>query len=108
MSEENKMDQSTVSQPVEDVFSGVEEANDFSAIPTSQETAQENVNISESSIGKEDLVAPIQGDKIIVEPQTYQGIEKGNKGINTGKILFYLILVLIVLLGAFAIWALVS
>ena len=100
MSEENKIDQSIPSQPVEDVFSNVEEATDIPPAPTPQEPIQENVNISESSIGQEGVVSSVQEEKI-------DNTEEKNQEVNTSKIFFYLILSLIILLGAFAIWALV-
>jgi hypothetical protein len=106
MSEENKMDQSISSQAVEDVFLNVEEKSDFPTPSTSQGSAQAGVNISESSIGQEEIVSPVQKEEVIVEP-VQNKIEENNNGINTSKIIFYLILGLIILLGSFAIWTLV-
>jgi hypothetical protein len=107
MSEEKKIDQSIPSQPVEDVFSNVEEPAIAPANPKSQEPIQKNVNISESSIGQEGTALPAQKEKVVSKPMVPNDTKEKTKGFNMGKILFYFILSLIILLGAFAIWALV-
>jgi hypothetical protein len=102
MSEENK-----INQPVEDVFSNVNEApNSVTPVsPEPEEKAQESIDISEASLGQTAPIDAKQKNEAIGEPQVYQGVKE--EGFKMGKILFYLILSLIVVLGAFAIWALV-
>jgi len=100
MPEENKINQEAVpSQPVEDVFSNVGEANTAPAAPVSPEPVQESVDISEKSIGQEEAGA-------IGEPQVYNPPETEGQGTGRNKIFFYAILVLIIILGSFAVWAL--
>ena len=103
MSEENKISQLTPSL-VEDVFSNVEETTN---VPVPQEPVQANVDISESSIGQEDPVVPVRKEEVSNEASISSIPEETKEGPNTSKIFFYLILSLIILLGAFAIWALV-
>jgi hypothetical protein len=107
MSEENKIDQPIPAQAVEDVFSNVEEATNVPTSPAPQEPVQANVNISEASIGQEESVAPVQKEEVRDEASVSSIPEEIKEGPNTSKIFFYLILSLIILLGAFAIWALV-
>ena len=94
MAEENK-----INQPVEDVFSDI----DGTSNPSGSTPTPENINISEASLGQEE-VASVPEDKSVSEPQVP---ETENKVVGSNKILFYLLLGLIILLGAFAIWALV-
>ena len=99
MPEENKINQG-VPQPgaVEDVFSNVDEVNTTPTPTTPQaEIPAEAVSEEISPEQKTDSVGELRADN----PQE----EKG-RGINSGKILFYVILGLIILLGVFAIWAL--
>ena len=103
MSEENKISQPTPPL-VEDVFSNVEETTKVPTPPAPQEPVQANVDISESSIGQEESV---QKEEVSNEFSVSSVPEETNEGPNTNKIFFYLILSLIILLGAFAIWALV-
>ncbi len=105
MSEENKINQqANPSQPIEDVFSSVDSVDDNPAPPSAQENTpqaaiKEDINISEASIGQEEISTPEQKLEPVKE-------DKKNQGINRNKIFFYLILALIVLLGVFAIWVL--
>ena len=102
MAEENK-----INQPVEDVFSNVDETGNPSGSPVQEPTPPtpppENINILEASLGQEE-VASVPEDKSVSEPQVP---ETENKVVGSNKILFYLLLGLIIILGAFAIWALV-
>ena len=96
MSEENK-----INQPVEDVFSSVDETNNAPKAPVS-----EDLNISEASIGQEEPITPVQKEEVVSESQIDQTPIEENKKFSTNKILFYLLMALIIVLGAFAIWAL--
>jgi hypothetical protein len=77
------------------------------AVPIPQEPVQENVDISESSIGQEGTAPPVQKEKVVSESMVHNDIEEKSKVSSIGKIFFYLILFLIISLGIFAIWALV-
>ena len=105
MAEENK-----INQPVEDVFSNVDETGNPSGSPVQEPTpptpTPENINILEASLGQEE-VASVPEDEPMSKPQVHQGSETENRIVGTNKILFYLLLGLIIILGAFAIWALV-
>ena len=66
MSEENKIDQqANPSQPIEDVFSSVDSVDDNPVPPLVQENIpqtviKEDINISEASIGQEEVSTPEQ------------------------------------------------
>jgi len=104
MSEENKINQSISSPIVEDVFSKVDESINISA---SQEPINENVDILESSIGQEEAAPLVQKEGVVDDFVAHQDTKEKSKSFNTNKILFYFILSLIILLGIFAIWALI-
>lgn len=114
MSNENQ-----TNQPVEDVFSSLDEGNndalkpdlsDSPVVPNSSVTesvptdsTSADLDLSESSIGQEQNNIPSSTSKNHDVPME---MEKKSSGM-VEKLLFYLILFLIILLGAFAIWALV-
>lgn len=109
MPEEDIQNQNGNSSAVEDVFSEVDQPENKTVEPDSlasknnsleEGSTPEGIDISENSIGQKKVSSPEK-----VEEKNIP--ESGSKNVNTGKILFYLILFLIILLGAFAIWALV-
>jgi len=109
LEEKNVNQQNNLSQPIEDVFSKVDQVNTPLSTQsyTPQEGAKGDINISEGSIGQEKIIAPEQKLKSVRESQVSEDTEKKGQGFNTNKLFFYLILALIILLGAFAIWVLV-
>lgn len=96
-----------INQPVEDVFSGVEENKTSPSTPKSapQPSTPENIDIAEASLGQDVPLTPDSQSDGVSEPQVYSGVAP--EGFKVGKILFYLIWSLIIILGAFAIWALI-
>jgi len=108
MSEENQNNLSGNSPAVEDVFSEVDKTRNKAIDPNSlalekdlpqPDSSVEKINISESSKGEKNT-PPKDSLETKVES------EDKNLKVNTGNILFYLILGLIILLGVFAIWVL--
>jgi hypothetical protein len=97
-------------QQVEDVFLNVENPDDnstplekqVSTVKTVENAEEKSPDISESSLGQEDLNVSESN-----EAQVHNVAGENKKEFNISKILFYLIFSLIILLGAFAIWALV-
>jgi len=93
MVEDNKLNQEKViPQPIEDVFSDVDGLNS---------DLKEDINLPKDSFKQEDSLEKKQINEIINNKKIK------NQSSKIGKILFYLIFILIILLGGFAIWALV-
>lgn len=89
---------------VDDIFSEPENKTRVQSAPI----GKENIDISESSVGQEINSKPVNTEPVKkAKIQAHNVEEKQKPDLNFGKILFYFLLTLIILIGAFAVWALV-
>ncbi len=89
---------------VDDIFSEPENKTEVQGAPI----GKEKIDISESSLGQEINPKPVNTEPIKkAKIQAHNVEEKQKPDLNFGKILFYFLLALIILIGVFAIWVLV-
>ena len=104
MLEQHSQPNENKNKGVDDIFSEPENKTEIQSAPI----GKENIDISESSVGQEINPEPVNTGLIKTAKIQAHNVEKKPKpDLNFGKFLFYFLLALIILIGAFAVWALV-